>query len=313
MALVCLGLLMLTGGAEALVEGSLRLASRLGLNPLVAGLTIVAFGTSCPELGVSMSAVINDVSNVAIGNVLGSNVANAFLILGIGALIKPFRANIALVRIEIPFLFAINIIAIVMAIASGTLSKGFGLIGLSMFGAYIFYLYKSRANPAYCLDQEDARQTGQNHKKGVLFEITLSILGLMALVYGSDTFLKGALHLGHLMNVPELFIGLTLAAIGTSLPEIAATVSAARRGTGDVIIGNVIGSNLANLCLVLGLTSLVKPVAIEEIVLTRDFPMVFLSTVTLLLIVVKKSPIKRWQGLVLLLGYGTYISFVSIQ
>lgn len=311
MALMVLGLLLLTCGAEALVEGSLKLATRMGLSPLVAGLTIVAFGTSCPELGVSVSAAMKGVPDVAIGNVLGSNIANALLILGIGALIRPFTAHMALVRIEIPLLFSINLIALLMAV-NGEISRSYGLMGPLMFVAYIFYLYRSRTNPAYCLNEGDCTKRAKNGGgKSLLFETSLAALGLVALVYGSETFLKGALRLGQLMGVPELFIGLTFAAVGTSLPEIAATVSAARRGTGDVIMGNVIGSNLANLCLVLGLTSLVRPIPIDGIVLIRDFPVAIFSTLVLLFMVVKKRPITRWQGLALLVAYALYIAFIS--
>ncbi len=309
--LLCAGLLLLTFGAEGLVEGSLRLSRRLGLSPLVAGLTIVAFGTSCPELGVSLSAAIKGVPDIAIGNVVGSNIANAFLIVGIGAIIRPFRCHPSLVRIEVPFLFVMTSLAWGLALF-GPLHITYGLMAVGAFSLYCMYLYRARANPAYSIGGDERSSGGKRHRKYIhlFYELALAVGGLLALVYGSKVFLIGAIKIGAILGVPDLFIGLTITAVGTSLPEIAATVSAARRGSGDVIMGNVIGSNLANLCLVLGITSLIKPVRVAHLALVRDFPMLMVSSLMLLVLVVRGGKIGRWFGLLLISIYSGYVFYI---
>lgn len=306
-----LGIVLLTVGAEGLVEGSLRLSRRLGVSPLVAGLTVVAFGTSAPELGVSLSAALKGVSDVALGNVLGSNIANALLIVGIGAMLHPFTPHSGLVRRELPILLGVSFVAWAFAY-QGVLTELFGLLGLLIFFGYIFYLYRAKEGADESLkeiSEEVKKSTGL--KYSVIIEVFLVVGGLIALFFGSKVFLKGALDIGYLLEVPELFVGLTLTAVGTSLPEIAATVSAARRGQGDIIMGNVIGSNLANLCFVMAVTSIFTPIPVPRLALIRDFPVMVISGVLLLLLVQKKTPISRFQGAALILFYFIYVLFLK--
>ncbi len=305
------GLLLLTFGAEGLVEGSLRISRRLGLSPLVAGLTIVAFGTSCPELGVSLSAALKGVPDITIGNVVGSNIANAFLIIGIGAIIKPFKCNSSLVRVEVPFLFLVSGLAWVLAFL-GPLHFLYGVMSVGAFFIYCIYLYRARANPAYSISNDEPLDSLKRPSTfgGLILELLFVTGGLVALIYGAKVFLRGAIEIGSILGVPELFTGLTITAVGTSLPEIAATVSAARRGSGDVIMGNVMGSNLANLCLVLGLTSLIEPVRVTPLAIFRDFPMLLISTLLLSILAIRGGMLGRYLGLLLIAIYTGYVVFI---
>ncbi len=308
--LLTVGLLLLSIGAEGLIEGSLRLSRIFAISPLVVGLTIVAFGTSAPELAVSLIASFKGSLNVALGNVLGSNIANTLLITGIGALIRPFSSNRYIIKRDLPFLFIISLIIYYCGFI-GSINLWYGAIVIFLFIAYLVYMYKTKADKY--IKQNEQEETKKPVKNGdydlmaIFISIFLIIIGLLALIYGSNIFLKGALQLGRLIGVPELFIGLTITALGTSLPEIATTVSASRRGEGNIIMGNVIGSNIANLCIVLGIASFILPIPVPAVSFKRDIPMLIITTILLGLLVLNGKKINRIEGAIFLLLYVAYI------
>ena len=301
---IAAGLVLLLLGAEGLVGGSLKISKRLNVSPLLAGLTVVALGTSTPELGVSIIAALNGNSEIALSNVIGSNIANATLIVGIGALLRPFSSQAVLTRRDFPVLLFSSVLAWVLA-SHGGLGRSFGIIGLFLFSCYLFYLYKARETVGVVLEELEER--APSNSLSILKEVVMILGGLLGLVIGSKIFLRGATEIAALLAVPELFIGLTLTAVGTSLPEIATTVSATRRGQGDIVMGNVMGSNIANLCLVLALTALIVPIPVPGKVLFRDFPVMVLSTSLLLPMIRQGRKITRFDGAMLLFLYFVYI------
>jgi cation:H+ antiporter len=292
-----IGLILLVSGGEALVRGASKIAALLGISPLVIGLTVVAFGTSSPELAVSISSALNGQPDIVIGNVVGSNIFNILMVLGLSAVVSPLIVAQKLVRTEVPLLIAISLMVIVFA--------GDRLIGrfegFLMFGGvlvYTFFLIKeSRKESREIVDEYEKEFSDKNNNyKKWLINGTLIIVGFALLVYGSDFLVTSAVSISRELGLSELIIGLTIIAAGTSLPEIATSVIASIRGERDIAVGNVIGSCIFNLLAVLGITSLISPVSVSNAAVTFDIPVMTAVTIASLPILFSGYLISRWEG-----------------
>ncbi len=300
------GLAMLVGGGEMLVIGATRLARQSGMSMLLIGLTVVAFGTSVPELSVSLIASLQGHPGIMIGNVVGSNIANIGLILGLSALLKRLDLNLQAVRIELLLVVAASII-LMLCSAYGRFPRSLGIVFILTLIAYTFFSCRNHTNG------QPGEQTAGEEKTGspsLVFIGFLILIGLALLTYGATIFIRGAADMARYLGVSELVIGLTLAAVGTSLPELTTSLSALRRNESGLLIGNIIGSNMFNLLMVLGLTAVIKPFALSADLLRRDLPVMLAFSLALVAILQKSHGIKRWHGLLFLTAYGAYYYFL---
>ncbi len=269
-ALLLGGVAALYFGADWLVRGSVALALGLGIPPVIVGLTIVAFGTSSPELLVSINAGRMGNADIAIGNVIGSNIANVALILGAAALIRPIVMNIRAVRFDILFMLAVSGLLTVLVL-DRDLDRGDGLVFLAGIALYVGFkvwqaMRRMREGRVDELDLEVAEELGEGAAEiSRARSILLILAGILVLVLGSELFIRGAVTLARMLGVSNVVIGLTVVAFGTSLPELATSVLAAAKGEGDVSLGNVVGSNIFNILLILGATSLFFPIGTGDI------------------------------------------------
>lgn len=303
--LLVLGLAALTAGAEGLVRGSASLASRMGLTPLVIGLTVVAFGTSTPELVVSVSAALNNQADIAIGNVVGSNIFNIGIILGLTALLCPVTVNLQVIKYDAPIMIAVSFLLLFLMI-KGILSRW---IGLGLFLMLIAYIYHSirLAGKETSKDIEKQFQEGVPSKSKSLYQDLLFIGGgLLLLVTGSRLLVISATDMARFMGISEAVIGLTVIAAGTSMPELATSVLAAFRRQPDIAVGNVVGSNIFNILGILGAASIANPLSANGITHLDLWTMVAFS-VALLPLLYTHLKLQRWEGGLLLLGYGAYL------
>jgi len=302
------GLVCLIAGGESLVSGAIKIADRLGMSPLLVGLTVVAFGTSMPELFVSLKASFSNHSDIMVGNVVGSNIANIALVLAFCAVLAPLKIDFS--RLKVEFYLLLGSYLVLMAIvAFGSFSRLSGLLFTVSLAAYTVAAYWREVKKA----NRKSVTKKPPHKKSAALPLTavLVILGLFLMWLGSDYFIKGAVDIARFFGLPELVIGLSIAAVGTSLPELASSISAIRRRSTDILVGNIIGSNIFNLLLVMGLTGVLKPFSIPAQILHRDLPLMLASTLILLPISLRGKTIKRWHGLALLTAYATYIFILS--
>ncbi|RUM88212.1 MAG: calcium/sodium antiporter [Thermodesulfatator sp.] len=304
------GLALLIVSAEWLTSTSVRLARAMGIQPVIIGLTIIAFGTSAPELFVSLMAALEGQPDIAVGNVVGSNIANIGLVLGVGAFAYPFVIPRRIARIELPFL-VISIAGFGIASFMGFISRITALIFLLFFLCYLLFLWKYKKG--LLADNEPATAAEEEMENPrYLLRSGIILITMVGLVAGSKLLIQGSVQIARFFHCPELIIGLTLTAVGTSLPELASTLSAARRRQGGLIIGNVLGSNFANTCAVLGLTGIVKPIFINHQVLMRDLPVMAALSLVLFPIMSRKR-IRRVEGFLLITAYFTYIAFLYLK
>ena len=304
-----LGLVFLVGGGELLVRGAAALALKANIPPLLIGLTVVSLGTSAPELFASVEAALEGHAGLAVGNVLGSNVANLALILGLTALIRPVTVDRMALRLDIPLMLGASLLFV--AVASDlkmTRTEGIGaLVLMGLFIASLFRRAKQQDNPV----DGDVSETGGWASKSVLALLGVILAGTGALYFGSEAFVDGASRIALHMGVSDHVIGLTVVAFGTSLPEIVASGMAAWRGQSDLAVGNVVGSNLFNLLLVLGTTATIAPLPMEADVLSWDIWWVLgtaAALIPLALLGGLRTPrLGRWQGGLFVLAYLVYI------
>lgn len=303
-----IGLVLLYFGGEGLVRGASGLALRLGLTPLAVGLTVVAFGTSTPELAVSMSAVLNGQGDVSMGNVVGSNIANIGLILSLTALVKPITTHLQLLKFDLPLLIVVTVACLLM-ILDGTLSQ---LDGAVLFGGVVIYTWfvLRLARKEHRAMQADLADDLPPPGTSIFLQLALIAAGLAMLILGGNLFVNGAVELARWLEVPEAVIGLTIVAFGTSLPELSASIVAAARGQSDIAVGNIIGSNLFNLLNILGLTALVRPFEFPGISVV-DYAVMLGFTVILLPMLWTGSRLSRFEGVLLLAGYGGYVAWLA--
>ncbi|MDH3224717.1 MAG: calcium/sodium antiporter [Gemmatimonadota bacterium] len=307
------GLVLLVGGAELLVRGASRLASQLGISPLVVGLTVVALGTSSPEIAVSVASAASGSPELALGNVIGSNIANVLLILGLSALITPLVVRSRIIRIDVPVLMATSALVLVISL-NGVLSKVEGVVLLLLLALYVVMLFRMSGRVSPVVAAEFARGLGTPQQAHVRNAATI-VLGLFMLLKGSDLLLTAAVSVASSMGVSELVIGLTLVAVGTSLPEIATSVLAAIRNERDIAVGNVIGSNMINLLAVLGVTALVAPggIPVPPGVLDFDLPFMVAVAVACLPIFMTGHQIGRRYGALFLGYYLAYTAYLLLK
>lgn len=304
-----LGLVFLVGGGELLVRGAAALALKANIPPLIIGLTVVSMGTSAPELFASVEAALEGHPGLAVGNVLGSNVANLALILGLTALIRPVTVDRMALRLDIPLMLGASLLFV--AVASDlemTQSEGIGaLVLMGLFIASLFRRAKQQDNP----DDGDVSETGGWASKSVFALLGVILAGTGALYFGSEAFVDGASRFALHMEVSDHVIGMTVVAFGTSLPEIVASGMAAWRGQSDLAVGNVVGSNLFNLLLVLGTTATIIPLPMGPEVLSWDIWWVLgtaAALIPLALLGGLRTPrLARWQGGLFVLAYIVYI------
>ena len=298
--LLIVGLVLLVGGAELLVKGASRIAAGFGISPLIIGLTVVAFGTSAPEMAISVSSALKGEADIAVGNVLGSNIFNVLFILGVAALISPLLVSKQLVRIDVPVMVAVSILAYVVSI-DGRITFGEGAVLFAGILSYVVMLIRI------------ARRTGEageavEQSKHWAIDTGFMVVGLALLVLGSRWLVTAAITIAEAMGVSELVIGLTIVAAGTSLPEVATSIIATIRGQRDIAVGNVVGSNIFNILAVLGLTAMVAPggLPVSEAAINFDFPVMLAVAVACLPIFFVGYSIARWEG-ALFLGY--YVAY----
>ena len=317
--LFVLGLVLLIIGSEMLVRGASRLAAAVGVSPLVIGLTVVAFGTSSPELAVSVQSASAGQPDLAIGNVVGSNILNILFILGLSALILPLVVAQQLIRLDVPIMIAVSVLLYLFA-RDGTLSRPEGAL-LFMGGVlYTAFCIRQSRRESAAIQQEYADQFGDSeagrHGTGyVATQVALVIVGLGLLMLGANWLVDGAVACARLLGVSELIIGLTVISLGTSLPEIATTIAASLRQERDIAVGNVIGSNLFNILVVLGLTGIVAPrgVGVPEAAIAFDIPVMVAVAIACLPVFFSGGRIARWEGAVFLAYYVAYTAYLILQ
>ncbi|MCL1050013.1 calcium/sodium antiporter [Shewanella abyssi] len=297
------GFVILTLGAESLVRGASKIALKLGLSPLIIGLTIVAFGTSAPELAVSIKSAVAGNSGIALGNVIGSNIANIGLILGITALIRPIKIESQMVKRDIPIMIAASVLFWGLLLDGG-LSFTDGAILSALLISYLSYSYFTADK------QVSDEDTGENRSQWL--SIVFIIVGISMLVGGGILFVDGAVALAQSFGISEIIIGLTIVAIGTSMPELVTSIVAALKGQSDIAIGNVVGSNLFNILGILGVTAVIHPIIGNDIN-TLDWLVMIGLAALLLPFAYTGLRIGRREGSILVLGYLAYIGYLISQ
>lgn len=299
------GLVMLALGAEGLVRGSASVALRLGVAPLVVGLTIVAFGTGSPELVVSVSAALDGNSGIALGNVVGSNISNVALILGTAAVVRPMTVRAGVIKRETPVMIAVSAF-LWLLIYDGGLSRIDGAILAVGSIAYTFLTYRLSQKKEKKEVEEEFEEALEPLKKPVWLDIVFIVAGFALLVLGANILLGGAVTIARLFGISEVVIGLTIIAIGTSLPELATSVMATLKNESDIAFGNAIGSNVLNILAVLGITALIQPIPAGEI-RALDLGAMLGSAALLFLLLGRNYRLDRIEGTLLLIGYAIYI------
>ena len=310
------GLALLVGGAEFLVKGASKLAATVGIPPLVIGLTVVAFGTSAPELGVSLHASLTGQADIALGNVVGSNICNVLLILGISALIAPLSVAQQIVRLDVPIMIGVS--ALLMLFSwDGQLGRSDGVILCVGGVAYtLFLLYQSRKEKDPIVQSEYAQFGARSHSpKEIALNGGLFVVGLGMLVVGSQLLVDSAIAIATILGASPLLIGLTVVAVGTSLPELATSVMASLRGESDIAVGNVVGSNIFNILIVLGVSSSTAPsgIAVPPTAISFDIPIMIAVALMCFPICFTASRISRREGVLLLVCYLLYTSYLVVS
>lgn len=314
--LLIAGMTLLLGGGDVLVRGASSLARNGGLSPGFVGLTVVAFGTSAPELSVNILAAVQGNGAVSFGNIIGSNIANSALILGCAALITPLRVQGTIISREIPMMLLASVAALVMA--SDVLLRDVppffdrteGLLLLLFFGVFLYYSIgeviggKTSSDP---LIEQAAILEQSRRLKSLFLNAMLVLAGLAGLITGARLTVDSAVHIARMVNIPEAVIGLTIVAVGTSLPELVTSGMAAWRGQNDLAVGNVVGSNIFNLLFVTGLSAAVAPIAVPPGGVTDLLVMTALAAILLPLSLTHKKQIVRGEGIFLLAVYCVYL------
>ncbi|MDP3893538.1 calcium/sodium antiporter [Nocardioides sp.] len=304
------GFVLLIAGGELLVRGGSNLGRALGLSPLVVGLTIVAFATSAPELAVSLDATLAGSPGLAVGNVVGSNITNVLLVLGLAAVVLPVVVRTQLVRVDVPVMVALSVLALLLML-DGSVDRLDGVVLVALLVGYIAWtvVLGRRAG----VEEPDAGAPAPTRSRP-LVDVVLVVAGVALLVLGARLLVSAATDVAAAFGVSDLVIGLTVVAIGTSLPELATSVIAALRGEREMAIGNVVGSNIFNLTAVLGLTAAVAPggVPVEAAALRFDVPVMVAVAVALLPVVFTGFTIARWEAGVFLAYYGAYVAYLLL-
>ena len=299
--LLALGFVMLGKGADWFVEGAAALATRFGIPQLVVGLTIVAMGTSAPEAAVSIAAAMKGSADITIGNIVGSNILNILVILGMAAAITPLAVARSTVRVEMPFMIAITVLLFVQG-RDGSISLADGLVLAAAFLVYLFYLYKMAMKNNV---DDELQEAGLPVSRCLVGAVG----GLALIIWGSNVTVGAATEIAKYAGLSERFIGLTIVALGTSLPELFTSVAAARRGNADIAIGNIVGSNIFNILFVVGLSAMIIDIPFAA-AFNFDTFVAIGAAVLLWLCVLRTQRLARWGGLVMLGCYAVYLWWI---
>lgn len=300
------GFVMLIKGADWFVDGAASLAGKFGIPQLVIGLTIVAMGTSAPEAAVSISAALQDNAGITIGNVVGSNIMNVLVILGMASVIIPIAVKKSTVKYEIPFTILVTVVLAVLGLWDNQISRLEGGILWILFIVYLAYLF--------LMTKKGEAEVEENESKldKVWKMIVFILIGGGLIVYGSDVTVDAATNIAKYFKMSDQLIGLTIVALGTSLPELITSVTAAKKGNADIAIGNIVGSNIFNILFVVGTTALITPVVYAQSFLVDSIVAVVTMLLLLLLVLNKDRKLKRWGGVILLVGYAAYFAYLMI-
>lgn len=320
--IVLIGLVVISVGAELLVRSTSALALRAGVSPLFVGLTVVGFGTSTPELGASLTATLHNYNDVSVGNVIGSNIFNVALILGLTACICPITVTLQAVRVDLLVMIAASITPLISIITGGVIPRTLGIALLIGLFVYLTRAYRTGRNASptdssniesdvvelLALQNESTRVRDQ-----WWFHTGTAIISLGLLIGGSRAFVEGAIEIARTLGLSELAIGLTVVSLGTSLPELFTCVVAALKQKPDIAIGNIIGSNIFNVMGILGVCATVKPQLVSTEVASVDIPVMLAASVALLPIIRSNGRISRLEGLGLVVLYGGYLTYLLVR
>ncbi|MBQ8826875.1 MAG: calcium/sodium antiporter [Oscillospiraceae bacterium] len=308
--LLIAGFALLIKGADWFVDGASGIADRFGIPQIVIGLTIVAFGTSAPEAAVSITAALNDSAGLAVGNVVGSNILNILIILGLTALITPVAVQNSTLKYEIPFVIIITIVLGILGAIGGNLNIVDSIILLALF--VLFFVYLIRISKSGQPDMAPAESGENAQKKNIFWLILLTIIGIVMIVIGSDVTVDAASAIATRFGMSERLIGLTIVALGTSLPELVTSVLAAKKGNADIAIGNIVGSNIFNILFILGVTALITTVPYAANFIIDTVVAVFAAVVLLLCVINKDRKLKRPAGAIMLGLYAVYFVYLVV-
>ncbi len=301
--LLAVGFLMLVKGADVFVDGAAGIADKFGIPQLVIGLTIVAMGTSAPEAAVSITAALKENADITIGNIVGSNILNILIILGVTSVIVAVSVQKSTVRYEIPFMLVITVMLAIFGYTSGHITFWEGIIFWIAFTIYLAYLFIMAMN-----NKEEVEET---KKRPVWMLLLFVVIGIVLVVWGSDVTVDAATMIARAAGLSQRFIGLTIVALGTSLPELVTSVSAARKGKADIAIGNIVGSNIFNILFVVGTTALITPVVFKPEFMI-DTMISLAAGILLWLCVFRDRKLGRAGGIIMLLGYVAYFVYLVV-
>ncbi|GAL06426.1 calcium/sodium antiporter [Photobacterium aphoticum] len=308
---LCIGLGLLVWSADRLVYGAAALAKNFGVTPLVIGMTILAMGSSAPEMVVSATAALDGKTDTAIGNVLGSNIANIALILGVTALIKPLSVSSAIIRRELPLMMGVTLIAGAL-LWNGYLGFWEGVLLIVLFIIFLLAMLKisrqaKEAGDPLADEQESDIPEGVSNKAALLW----TVIGLVLLPYAASMLVDSAVVIAKYFGMSDLVIGLTIIAVGTSLPELAASVASLAKGEDDMAVGNIIGSNVFNILAVMGIPAVLNPAVLNDDVMGRDYwVMLGMSVLLVLMALGKRRRINRLEGAILLASFVAYLGYL---
>lgn len=302
-----IGFVLLVKGADWFVEGAASIADKFGIPQIVIGLTIVAMGTSAPEAAVSISAALKGSAEITIGNVVGSNILNILIILGLTSVIRAVSVQRTTIHYEIPMVIGITVILAFMGLQNHVISRLEGIILMGCMVVYMMYLLRLAKRGS--IDNEELDEYAEKSSMGKL--IFLVIIGVAAIVWGSDIAVNAATAIARIFGMSERFIGLTIVALGTSLPELVTSVTAAMKGNSDIAVGNIVGSNLFNIMFVVGITAIITPVVYDP-AFWIDSIVAVGAAVLLWLCVFRKEVLNRLHGIIMLACYGGYFAYLMI-
>jgi cation:H+ antiporter len=310
--LLIIGLIVLIVGGDYLVKGSSSIALRLHLSPLVVGLTIVAFGTSAPELLISIQSALKGSPDIAMGNVVGSNICNLALVLGLTAVINPVKVQTNSLRIDWPMTMGASIL-LFLVVREGVLGAVEGVIFLIVISIYlVLIIVQSRIDVKSKLREKENEDIPDAPKKQMWKDITFILLGCVALYYGSEWFVSSSKELALSLGVEERVVGLTVVALGTSLPEMVTAAVASYKGETDLALGNLMGSNIFNILSILGITAIITPIHVHAVILNKDIIWMLMITLMILPLMIVRREVGRADGIVLLIVYTVYVYTVVV-
>lgn len=306
--LLGLGLFFLIYSSTWLIQGSVKLAFLLKLTPLFIGIVFVGFGTSTPELGVSIMSVLRNQKDLALGTVIGSNIANIGLIMGLCALIRPMKVERSIFRRELIFMTLAAVLLYVVSLDL-VISRGDGVIFIGAFILFLLVSYKGAKNVSKEVNQEISAFKLKKVlvNQGKLVSVVIAVLSVLGIVYSADLMVKGGVALSKIFNVPAWVVAITIFALGTSLPELATSLSATFKKVHSVSVGNIVGSNIFNVLFILGIVALIKPISLQPRLLTFELPALLFFTILLYTVMRTAYIITRWEGMILLSGYGGFL------